>query len=267
MNEKKRVISYSACAYYLEAFFNETRLSNATCFIVKGKKCDFLISNWHVFAGKDCDNEELLDKNGSIPNSIRVDLPLDMGNNKIGWLKDFAKFNLLNDDWSPRYLQRRINGKIIDIAALPIQKMDGRYFTIDMGEEIGNENTEFYIGDFVYVLGFPFGRIADYKFPIWKKASVASEPVFDINKLPYFFVDTATRKGMSGSPVIFYEKRRIGEIDKFVNGQPLNISNHFTKFIGVYSGRFPKDNGEGDAQLGRVWKANELYSMINEYEN
>ena len=38
-------------------------------------------------------------------------------------------------------------------------------------------------------------------FPIWKRGSIASEPEIPIDGKPMFYIDTATRQGMSGAPV------------------------------------------------------------------
>ena len=107
-------------------------------------------------------------------------------------------------------------------------------------------------------LYFPFGKQTGY-IPIWKKASVASEPELDVENLPYFFADTATRTGMSGSPVVLYKDRPI----TMINEKERKVSRHWTKFVGVYSGRIGADNEtKGDAQLGRVWKPHVIQEMI-----
>jgi hypothetical protein len=54
----------------------------------------------------------------------------------------------------------------------------------------------------VFVVGFPFGMIANAPAPIWKRGSIALDPTFDPEGLPKMLVDTATRPGMSGSVVI-----------------------------------------------------------------
>jgi hypothetical protein len=53
----------------------------------------------------------------------------------------------------------------------------------------------------VFILGYPF-EIKRPAFPVWKRASVASEP--DLVRLvdDYILVDTASRPGMSSAPVI-----------------------------------------------------------------
>ena len=110
----------------------------------------------------------------------------------------------------------------------------------------------------MYTSSVTFGPIGGV-FPIWKKASIASEPNIDIQQMPYFFIDTATRSGMSGSPVVIYRKRSF-TIEEESTGK---FSGHITKLIGVYSGRIGADSDMiSDAQLGRVWKASVIDEII-----
>ncbi len=99
--------------------------------------------------------------------------------------------------------------------------------------------------------------------PIWKRASVASEPEYDIDDMPYYFADTATRSGMSGSPVILYKDRAV----TMINEKERLLSRHHTKLVGIYSGRIGANTGNrNDAQLGRVWKTRVIKDILAIYE-
>jgi hypothetical protein len=126
----------------------------------------------------------------------------------------------------------------------------------------------------VFVLGFPFAMQPTGGFPIWKRASVATEPDIAIDDLPKFFVDTATRPGMSGSPVILRSWGDYMTVHGEVSASPFIC----TKFVGVYSGRVSDArelNGTPDhvrteqeadllrAQLGVVWKAHVVDEIID----
>ena len=115
--------------------------------------------------------------------------------------------------------------------------------------------------DDVYVLGFPFGISEGEGFPIWKRASIASEPIIDIQDRPLMYIDTASRSGMSGSPVIYKERRGVAICDTHPT-KATKISHFFMEFIGVYSGRIGADD-EFKAQLGRVWKKRVIDEIIN----
>jgi hypothetical protein len=105
------------------------------------------------------------------------------------------------------------------------------------------------IGLDVFILGYPFG-IGPSGYPIWKRGSIASEPEVLTENQPYILVDTASRPGMSGSPVI----RRSWSNHTFSNGDVITRPGAATKFVGIYSGRLNTVDPK-DAQLGRVWPA------------
>jgi hypothetical protein len=99
----------------------------------------------------------------------------------------------------------------------------------------------------VFVLGYPFGN--DLRgFPVWKRGSIASEPHLARGSTDYFLVDTASRPGMSGSPVI----RRSWGFHILDGGNSLGGVPFATRFVGIYSGRL-HTNDPGDAQIGMVW--------------
>jgi len=78
------------------------------------------------------------------------------------------------------------SGKSLRLAALTHYVIDG--FKLRVGHEL-------------FVLGFPEG-ISASDLPIWKRATIASEPNATVDGLPILLVDTATRRGMSGGPAI-----------------------------------------------------------------
>lgn len=111
----------------------------------------------------------------------------------------------------------------------------------------------------VFILGYPFPPTSIHGLPIWKRGSIASEPGGSSN---FFYVDTASRPGMSGAPVLnryrgFYKTDR--------TSQAMNDSDWFgegTDFIGIYSGRI---GAEDALQLGRVWKKRLIEEIIESF--
>jgi hypothetical protein len=110
-----------------------------------------------------------------------------------------------------------------------------------------------------YVLGYPFGAPPP-GYPVWKRGSIASEP-----KLAglggfsekYFLIDSASRPGMSGAPVIL---RSWGTYVK-ENDAVGMVAGGVTRFIGVYSGRL-HTNDLLEAQIGMVWPARLISEII-----
>ena len=127
----------------------------------------------------------------------------------------------------------------IDVIALPIRKtkdgnLNGTNFYEINSFNFDEDNPQ--VSDEVFVLGHPLKSINDDKsFPIWKRGTIASEPDLDISELPKILIDSATRPGMSGSPVIF---QRHG-VHRLENGKFVNKSliGTLRGFLGIYSGR------------------------------
>ena len=94
--------------------------------------------------------------------------------------------------------------------------------------------------------------------PVWKRGSVATEFNIDVGDLPSFIIDTATREGMSGSPVI---ARSVGGYTT-VGGGTMIGPGTYNRFLGVYSGRYV--GGIDEAHLGIVWKVAAIDEIIDD---
>jgi hypothetical protein len=112
------------------------------------------------------------------------------------------------------------------------------------------------IGMDVYVLGYPFGAEPPY-FPVWKRGSIASEPELAGVGHFYFLIDSASRPGMSGGPVIL---RSVGTFVK-ENEALSTTARPATRFIGAYSGRLHTKDPL-DAQIGMVWPRRWITEII-----
>jgi hypothetical protein len=85
------------------------------------------------------------------------------------------------------------------------------------------------VGMEVFILGYPFGA-SPPAFPVWKRGTIASEP--DLARLTqgYYLVDTASRPGMSGAPVIL----RSWTNDFIEGGMRALSDNPATNLIGLF---------------------------------
>lgn len=251
-----QIDDYSKASYYVEPHFNDTKLSSATCFFLRNEGDIFLITNWHVVTGKNPNTGMCLRSDGAIPNNLVISL-FDEKSEYAKWIEYRVELYDANGDkiWHehPSYKEK------IDAVAIKINIPSDNYlvFPVNELEEPFNETTVANVSDDVFVLGFPFGIKAGGNLPIWKRASLASEPDVNMDDLPKIFIDTASRSGMSGSPVIYKQRRPVTVLDQAEQ----KISRYFTKFIGVYSGRIGTDD-ELKAQLGIVWKASAISEII-----
>ena len=255
------VNQYSLASYYVDVMRNEIKLSNATCFFTKIDDQLYLITNWHVVSGQNADTLLSLSDTCAIPNKLRVYLPKAKDNAIEYSNLHYVDVAIRDEDDNALWYEKRKDDRMIDVAVLPCNiNEDFYYLPIEDAEEPFNEGVTCAIASEIYIIGFPFSDEYGYT-PIWKKASVASEPEIDINGFPYFFADTATKQGMSGSPVVLFKDRPA----TILNQTEHKISHHFTKFIGIYSGRIGANSeSRNDAQLGRVWKAQVIKEIIDE---
>lgn len=239
----------SQASYYLEPRFNGQKLSSATGFITSHNGKRYLITNWHVVSGKNSESKKHLSKSLAEPNELKINIFKNQSH-----IEPFELVvPLLDANGRKMWMEHPKYGSDVDVIALEIEIPDSALaFDLESYIEPFNEETSPYVRGDVYVIGYPFGLVINNIFPIWKRASVASEPTLDLNGLPKFFIDTATRSGMSGSPVVLYEKRPITFLGKNDKGEEI-ASRNLMNLCGIYSGRIGAED-ELKAQLGLVWK-------------
>ena len=121
---------------------------------------------------------------------------------------------------------------------------------------LANAKLRIEIGMEVFILGYPF-EIKPPAYPVWKRGSIASEPQLARVTTDYILVDTASRPGMSGAPVI----RRSWTNHMIEPGFIATVDTPINKFIGVYSGRLPTDHPH-EAQIGLVWADYLIHEII-----
>ena len=257
MNEDDEIINidgFSITSIYIKMYFNECKLSVGTAFIYEYNKQLFLITNWHNVSGKNPDTNKHLSETLAEPNKINLYLNK---NNKLGEWEIFS-IDLYKED-EKVWLEHPSFAQKVDAVAIPIEIPSHLTYNPINNEAMQVDYVQDYkpvVGDDIFILGFPFALTASGYFPIWKRASIASEPEININDLPLFYVDTASRQGMSGSPVIVKKRRPIT-----IMGDT-KVSRHQSTLLGIYSGRIGDSSIE--AQLGRVWKVSAIIDIIEQ---
>ncbi len=244
---------YSFVSIPLEMVSNGQKISTATGFFYTRNERPYLVSNWHVFSGRNPIDGQAMDKNAAIPDQVVFPIHLK---DRLGRWRENATSNLVNNNGNPTWFQHR-NGQAIDIAVLPSPDIPDDCIIYDPVKP-DETNMAFMVGMDVFVVGFPLGLAKQGIFPVWKRGSVSSEPDLPVDGLPLFLVDTATRQGMSGSPVYV---RTFGSA-LLEDGNSVIGPGTFTRFLGVYSGRYGADD-EFAAQLGRVWHRPILDELID----
>lgn len=229
--------------------------ATASSFLYEFQNEIFLITNWHNVTGRNPETGQALNSHSAIPTIFVTYFRLK----KKDGTAQKTLINLYKDTEykKPCWLEHPTYGKRVDVIAIKLSLNDEFHYSpinkANFESEIPPE-----VSDETFILGYPFENFRYLGLPIWKKASIATEPTVNEEQLPKLLVDTATREGLSGSPVIF---QRTG-IHKMENGIPKSdsIIGQIRGFLGVYSGRIGK--GEIHAQLGIVWKKKVIEEII-----
>jgi hypothetical protein len=263
----------------ITCFFGETILGDATGYIHRFANRIGLVTNWHVITGRSPINGQPLNAHGGVPNRIRFHAAVEINAEGEQDLVHFREFDLdlytSNDE--QLWLGAKDDSNQIDIAIVPmdglvpeiasgtgsIRGIEGGKVTLSpatnpAGPLKFDDLKHFLpkVGSEVFVLGYPKGITPSGIFPIWKRASIASEPqvgitLGDVNYEDAFYIDALTNQGMSGSPVVHFPKAGDYLFTKDNIAVVADGKNPF--LVGVYAGRNGVTNMEGDLALGRVW--------------
>jgi hypothetical protein len=217
-----------------------TTISSGTGFVVMSDARPHLITNYHVLAGRHPQTRQPLDENAAIPNRVVI---YHNAKDQLGaWLPRTEP--LYDAAGRPNWLELPdAPSQKIDVVALPLTET--AEIALYEYDHLAPAQLVMQPTEQVSIVGFPFGRAAGGLFAVWTQGTIASEPDIDFDDLPVMLVDSRTRPGQSGSPVIAH--RTAGSYqtkDAFVVGGAA-----VTELVGVYSGRM---NEESD--LGMVWK-------------
>lgn len=242
---------YSQAPLLIKMRFGETELATGTAFFYRRGGALYLVSNWHNYSGRNPATKQPMSSHAGVPDNILCYACLNREYISREWLSI-----ALYDDLGPTWLVHPAHGGDTDIGVLPVQLPD--HFRAIVLNELPSTQMRIGVSQDVFILGYPLGLLDAHGMPVWKRASVATESG---TSSPKFLVDTATRSGMSGSPVIL---RYRGFYKNNQSSAPLSGEDWLGEgdmFVGVYSGRLGKS--EVEAQLGIVWKAHLIDEIID----
>jgi hypothetical protein len=234
---------YSYATVPVEQFFDNTAIGKATAFIWEVDGQFFLVTNWHVMTRRHFPTGRNLGCDGARPNKFQLLLNFPGPDFK----KQPCEVHIRDAEGHPKWLVHP--SRNTDVAVLPLQIDPAVVFDPRAINQLPSINLRLGIGMDVFVLGYPFGS-DPRSFPVWKRGSIASEPHLATRTTDYLLVDTASRPGMSGAPVI----RRSWGFHILDDGSNLGGVPFATRFVGIYSGRLHTKDSR-DAQIGMVWPA------------
>jgi hypothetical protein len=186
---------------------------------------------------------------------ILIDLYLENGNRS--WRQMF--------DWDVAAINitDKVNGQgaapiAIDLSEVTLNRdEDGKLLNVSADEDLPR------VGSDVFIVGYPGNMkyLTDGRAPLWKRASIASEPHLKLDGRPIFLVDTQGAGGLSGSPVLYNGPTLVSP-----SGEIRSCSYERGRFrlIGVYCGREGYASDAISLSMGRVFKLSAIQSAIME---
>jgi hypothetical protein len=242
----------SLMSLLIEVYCGEKRLSTATGFVSTRRRLPYLITNRHVFTGRDNNTREVLDKDALTPDRIYVWFTATRPHvHSLRWQGGF--YDLYDDEKRARWFEHPTHGAAVDVVAIALPAPaipDIRYNPYDLDVPEGQSRPR--VTTDVQVVGFPFGRASvgdalNGPVALWTRGTIASEPEVDYDGLPRILVDARTRYGQSGSPVLIDGR-----------GEGLKFQMEWANLLGVYSGRINKES-----DLGVVWRLSAIREIID----
>lgn len=240
-------------AMYIEVFAGDDRIASGTGFIVERPDGRMLVSNRHVIAGREPETNDYLDERKRQPTRIRV-CSLDGSAQPMS-----IDMRLFDGDRTEQWVEHPKYRHRLDLVGIP---WPHRYFRTTTLDPLIVSGAPVLIGvpDPVLLLGFPLRFNGGIRgLPVAVSGMIATTPglpVPDDSDLPRFLIDSATKEGLSGAPVLYYPN---GETVVNVRGTTavaaLQKGDH--QLLGIYTGRIRED-----AQLGYVITTDAIREML-----
>ena len=241
-----------------------TPLADATGFFCEFRGCIFLVTNWHVVAGRHYQTRLPLHRSQALPGSLNVHTHVAKqlaDEHSAPSSSTVFKIPLSDKHGMPCWLEHPLYGDDIDVIAIEVSSRIAncsRLYRIDLAIELARD-THLSVMDQAFVTGYPLSAsTTPNSFPIYKSGTIASEPnVFDSQ--PRIYIDGKTKTGMSGSPVMVKHDARNQRTQRLDD-----TADNGLEFVGIYSGRDRQERTEFEAELGIMWPFKECLMPIVE---
>lgn len=285
------MIQPSEAVVHISICRDDIKLAVGTGVFYKKNNKSYIITAWHNVSGRHSETLESLSTNLSVPNKIIATFSQQISQGEFNGSVKMSISLPLEKDGKPTYLIHPQGWPKVDVVAIPIDLtkeylsegslIDGKKINIStilknqtsLGlstdivhiqdlelryKDIEDYSDYLYASEDIFIVGYPKG-ITDYtRQPIWKRATVASNPHLGWDGQEQFLVDCASKQGMSGAPAFFYNLK--GAI--MLGNTQLRTSSPITVFHGIYVGRIG-GTSEFEAQIGRVWKKKVIEEIID----
>lgn len=241
----------SRTALRITMMVGEETLAVGSAFLVDNEGVRLLVTARHNVTGRRQDDGTPLSFSAGIPDRIAIAWPRQRPVGPDASTFECHEFSVpLNGQW----FEHPTLGAQADIVALPTEHaslpFDDAALAVNVSPIYEESRAALSVSDDVFVVGFPRGLTVRSRLPIWKRATIASEPMIDVEKLPLMYIDGDTMEGLSGAPV-FHKKTGAWAPEGSTMMSHDTVLGEGWRFVGLYSGRTAKIAG---ARLGIVWK-------------
>ncbi|MBA6339639.1 hypothetical protein H4J59_01250 [Colwellia sp. MB02u-10] len=263
-------------------------LSYGTGVIYQNGSEFYIVTAWHNLSGRHSESLSTLSDTLAIPNNVIVNLAIETPGYLINRIPIIIP--LIDDDKSLFFIHPE-NWPRVDVAVIPFNpqssfRSEMYLSTGECREQMispimqvhGIGNTELCpvqkylvpnsdviekwfqsveVTEELFIPGYPHNLQDYYAQPVWKRATIASSVQVGWNREPKFLIDSASKSGMSGAPVLYYCPN--GSVE--IRGTKYTFERDVAILAGIYVGRIGV-KGELDPQIGTVWNNSVIDEII-----
>ncbi|MDD4963405.1 MAG: hypothetical protein PHI11_05725 [Gallionella sp.] len=275
---------------HLTMRFQKTVLSIGTGVTYQYENEYFIVTAWHNLTGRHSETLKCLSKNQATPDNVVVALAVSFPD--FGATRLSITLPLLDEEKS-LFFVHSVNWPRIDVAAIPFdpaadhlselhlstgERRDIRLspimsmpngtrseicpiqkYLVPDDDVIKKWLESVEVTEELFIPGYPHNIQDYYAQPVWKRATVASSVQLGWDREPKFLVDSASKSGMSGSPVLYYNSKGAVQI----YGTRYQFGKDIAILVGIYVGRLGVE-GEADPQIGTVWNQSVIAEIIQD---
>lgn len=241
----------SAMALHLTMSDLAGPISTGTGIVLSVGETNWLVTAGHNFTGEHPGTGERLNASGRRPTEVGI---------RSTWFDTLGQWTtvsrqLVDEEREPLWVEHPSLGRRVDVVALRLDEWPNTATLYPLAIEAPGL-AHLTVADDVSIIGYPFGITGGEGFPIWSRGTIATELDFDHDALPMFLIDSRTRPGQSGSPVMWYSSHGMIPVE---GGWQLNDGTAPPlTLLGIYSGRI---NDQSD--LGRVFTVSAVRDMLS----
>ena len=266
----------SFCCSPIELLSNDGEdkvIRTGSAFFYQHEGISLLVTNWHVVSGRNLFTSSILSKHGYLPSKLRYyGVGLSQNGNHLTFSRSGWIITLPEAAQAMLAEPPVIDGVAVDIWAAPIPThtmiskdltRSGFYGANFISSHINDhvaQDIACRAGEDCLVLGYPLNNYDGLMPPIWKRASIASEPGLPVDGRPMFLIDGGTTASMSGSPV--FRKIVVATAPDIRSGKLIEHARF--QFLGVYAGRLQSKELE-QTGLGYGWYGSLIGKVVKYY--